>query len=372
MSDDERILRAVQARDADLQAISAFILAHPELAHEEVECSRFLVGVLERAGFTVETGAAGLPTAFRAELDTGTPGGTVGLAAVYDAAPAHRTWDGATVPTHSCGHSAQAAGVVTAALALADLRDELTGSVVVVGCPADEIHAPETQRRGSGKALTAAGGAWAGVDAALYPHPEFLDAVWTDTLWMRRETATVEGTRTLRDDVDPAPLTALARLTGALEGLPRANVMLETLVLDGDVEEGSGLSLRAQFLTFSQTREGLDDLLAPVRQAVPEAVWERGNEIDAIRPDQGVADVVRDAFAAAGRPVLSDTPPLPFATDFGAVTRTVPAALVGVGRPEGWSFHREGGEAQFAGPEGTQIARDIARVLALAGSRLMA
>ncbi|MBN9193839.1 M20/M25/M40 family metallo-hydrolase [Microbacterium sp.] len=372
MIEDDLIVRAVEARDADLQAVSAFLLAHPELAHEEIESSRFLVEVLEHAGFTVETGVAGLPTAFRAELDTGSPGGTVGLAAVYDAAPAHRTHDGATIATHSCGHSAQAAGVVTAALALADLRAELTGTVVVVGCPADEIHAPETQRRGSGKATTAAGGAWAGVDAALYPHPEFLDAVWTETLWMRRETAIVEGARTLRDDVECAPLSALARLTATLGGLPRASVMLETLVVDGDVEEGSGLSLRAQFLTFARTHDELDDLLAPVRHALPEAVWERGNEIDAIRPDERVAEVVREAFVAAGRPILSDTPPLPFATDFGAVTRAVPAALVGVGRPEGWSFHRDGGEDQFAGPEGVQIARDIATVLALAGSRLMA
>ncbi|RKS93002.1 metal-dependent amidase/aminoacylase/carboxypeptidase family protein [Microbacterium sp. AG790] len=372
MTLDTPVLAALRAREDDIRRISDFLLAHPELSHEETETSRFLVGVLEDAGFRVDTGVAGLSTAFRAELATGRPGGTVGFAAVYDAAPAHRTDDGSTVATHSCGHSAQAAGVVGAALALADVREQLTGTVVVVGCPADEIHAPRTQLLGSGKALTAAGGVWTGVDAALYAHPEFLDAVWTRTLWMRRETAIVEGTRTLLDDADCAPLSAARRLLQALDALPRANVMLETLVIDGDVEEGSGLSLRAQVLLFSSTRDGLDDLHSPLRAALPEARWERGNEIDAIVPDPHVSDVVRDAFAAAGRPILDDTPPLPFATDFGAVTRVVPAALVGVGRPEGWAFHREGGQEQFAGPEGVQIARDIARVLALAGARLTA
>src|SRR3954451_24484755 len=205
---DRAVLDAVAAHDSDIQAISAFVLAHPELAHEEHGTSRELADRLERAGYRVERGAGGIPTAFRAELATGRPGGTVGLLAVYDAVPAHRASDGATVATHSCGHSAQSAGVLGAALALADLRDSLTGTVVVVGCPADEIHAPETQRLGSGKALTAARGVWDSVDAALYAHPEFLHAVWSESLWMRRETAVVSGGRTLRNDHEPAPFAA--------------------------------------------------------------------------------------------------------------------------------------------------------------------
>ncbi|BDZ47200.1 M20/M25/M40 family metallo-hydrolase [Naasia aerilata] len=369
---DRDVLNAVAAREPDIRAVSEFVLAHPELSHEEHETSRELADRLEAAGYRVDRGVGEMPTAFRAELDTGRPGGTVGLIAVYDAAPAHRTSDGATVATHSCGHSAQSAGVLGAALALADLRESLTGTVVVVGCPADEIHAPATQRLGSGKALTAARGVWQGVDAALYAHPEFLDAVWTESLWMRRETAVVAGTRTLRNDVEPAPFAAFRRLAPLLETLDRSHVMVETVVLDGDVEEGSGLSLRAQFLVFASAEEEIDVYLRPVREALPDAVWERGNAIEAIRPDARVAAAVKDALAAAGRPVQDDLPPLPFATDFGNVTGVVPAALLGVGRPEGWAFHREGGEQQFAGPEGLAMARSIAEVLALSGLRLTA
>jgi metal-dependent amidase/aminoacylase/carboxypeptidase family protein len=369
---DQDVLDRVAAREPDIRAVSAFVLAHPELGHEEHATSRELADRLERAGYQVQRGAGDLATAFRAELATGRPGGTVGLLAVYDAAPAHRTSDGATVPTHSCGHSAQSAGVLGAALALADLRDSLTGTVVVVGCPADEIHAPGTQRLGSGKALTAARGVWRGVDAALYAHPEFLDAVWSESLEMRRETAVVSGGRTLRNDLEPVPYAAFRRLGALLQTLDRSRVMVETVVLDGDVEEGSGLSLRAQFLVFATSAEEIDTLLEPVRQALPDAVWERGNAIEAIRPDARVTAVVQDALAAAGRPVRLGVPPLPFATDFGNVTRVVPAALIGVGRPDGWAFHTEGGEPQFAGPEGAAMARGIAEVLALAGRRLTA
>ena len=59
--------------------------------------------------------------------------------------------------------------------ALATVRDELAGRVVVMGCPADEIHAPGTIARGSGKTLSAQAGAWDDIDAALYAHPEPVD-----------------------------------------------------------------------------------------------------------------------------------------------------------------------------------------------------
>lgn len=64
--------------------------------------------------------------------------------------------------------------------------------------------------------------------------------------------------------------------------------------------------------------------------------------------------------------------PLPFAADFGVVTRTLPAALVGVGRPGGWAFHTTEGYQQFASEAGLEAAVDTATVLALAAGRLTA
>lgn len=64
--------------------------------------------------------------------------------------------------------------------------------------------------------------------------------------------------------------------------------------------------------------------------------------------------------------------PLPFATDFGDITRLVPAALVGIGRPEGWAFHTPEGAEQFASDDGVQAGLDVATVLALAAERLTA
>ena len=61
---------------------------------------------------------------------------------------------------------------------------------------------------------------------------------------------------------------------------------------------------------------------------------------------------------------------MPFATDFGSISYRVPAALIGVGRPEGWAFHTDQGAAQFAWTAGHDVAADMATVLALATVRL--
>jgi metal-dependent amidase/aminoacylase/carboxypeptidase family protein len=87
-------------------------------------------------------------------------------------------------------------------------------------------------------------------------------------------------------------------------------------------------------------------------------------------PDPGVRDAVAAAFEAAGRSFVPDPPPLPFATDFGNISRRAPAALIGVGRAEGWSFHTDEGAEQFASPAGEEAAVVIARVLALSATRL--
>ena len=247
--DDADVIAAVTSQRATIADTVAFVHAHRELAHEEHRCAAHLVGRLRGAGLRVEERIAGLDTAFRAALAGGRPGRRVGLVALYDAVAA------------VLAHGPIAGAVVGAALALAPLRKRLAGELVVIGCPADEIHAPGTAEHGGGKSLTAAAGVWDDVDAALYVHPEFIDTVWQASLWMRRDTLTVAGTRSLRDDTAQPPLEAIGTLVA-------------------------------------------------------------------------------------------------------------PAALIGVGRAEGWAFHTDQGAAQFASPAGLDVATDMATVLALAAMRL--
>ncbi len=371
MIDDAHVLAAVDDKAALARSVIGFVHGHPELGHEEHACAAFLVETLADAGLVVELGAGGMETAFRAVLQGDRPGRTVGIVVLYDAVPAVMD-DGSIRPTHSCGHGPIAGSVVAAAAALAELRADLAGSIVVIGCPSDEIHAPGTVARAGGKLLSLEAGLWNGVDAALYCHPEFLDTVNVQSLWMRRDRLAVAGARSLRDDAVQEPLAALRALLAATEALPVGKLMLEHVTFDGDVEEGTGLHLEATVLLFAEDADELAALTGAVRTAVPSGGWSEGKTVQGVESDPGVAAAVQAAFRAAGRiGFVPDPPPLPFATDFGNISRAVPAALMGVGREGGWAFHSDEGAEQFASEDGFDAALTIARVLALAAVRLV-
>ena len=359
------LLEAVDARAPLLGEVMRFVHAHPELGHEEHECSRYLCESLAGAGLEAEAGVGGMATAFRAVLRGGRPGRSVGLVCLYDAVPAVRA-DGRVEPVHSCGHGPIAGGVVAAAAALADLRDRLPGAVVVIGCPADEIHAPGTIERGGGKALTVEAGLWDDIDAALYAHPEVIDTVSLESLWMRRDRLTVSGSRSL-SGAEQAPLAA-AR--AALDAERPGEVMLERLVLDGDVEEATGLVAQLTFLLWGSGEEAVGERAAVVRSELAGS-WEEGRLYQGVRPDPDVTAAVAGAFRTLDRRFVADPAPLPFATDFGNVSRRVPAALIGVGREGGWDFHTDKGADQFASSDGEEAGLTIARMLALAAARLI-
>jgi metal-dependent amidase/aminoacylase/carboxypeptidase family protein len=366
--DDQRILAAVESKREAALAAHRFVHDHPELSHEEHECSRYLCDVLESAGLQVERGVAGLETAFRATLRCARPGRSVGLVALYDAVPVFRP-NGTIEPVHSCGHDAIPAGVLATVLALAELRDELAGSLVVFGCPADEIPAPLTVEIGGGKAVSAAAGLWDGIDAALYAHPEFEDTVFLGSRWMRRDRAMVTGTRSLAGEAE-APIDAVLAGIAAVKTLPPADAIVEHIALDGDVEEGGGLTVHIHFLLRSDEETGLDELAATLRAALPDAAWSSDPVLCGLRPSEEVTRAVKEAVLALGREFVDDPGQLPFGTDFGNVSQQVPGALIGIGRPGGWAFHTDEGAEQFA-RDGEGCALSIASVLALASVRLL-
>jgi len=367
---DAFIRDGVAARAPILRDVMDAVHANPEFAHAEFETSAFLCRTLADLGLVVETGMAGMSTAFRATLRGDLPGRTVALVANYDAVPSVPE-PGVLRPIHSCGHGPISAGVVGAVAALAADRASLRGSVVVMGCPADEIHAPATVARGGGKAISARAGAWAGIDAALYAHPEFEDTAWLESAWMRRDTARVYGRRNLAADAPRPEIAALAAMAAAAAEVPGTRLMLEHLAFDGDVEAGTGVGAIARFLLWAPTGSGLGELADWLRDRVP-AEWVAGIPVPGIAPDAGVRAAVAAAHRAAGRTYVEPPMALPFATDFGAVTRVVPGSLVGVGRPGGWAFHSTEGFEQFDSADGLASAVDLGTVLALAAERLTA
>src|SRR2546423_2118948 len=121
--------QAVDRLADDLEKLSRQIHDNPELAYQEVKAAAWLADFLDKQGFTVERGVAGVATAFRATIGTG-DGPTVAILCEYDALPGIG---------HACGHNVIATAGVGAGAALAALRDRLPkGRVQGIGTPAEE------------------------------------------------------------------------------------------------------------------------------------------------------------------------------------------------------------------------------------------
>jgi amidohydrolase len=142
--------------------LSHRIHAHPELGFEEEQASTWLCEALSAAGFKVDKGVYGLPTAFIARAGSGPL--HIAICAEYDALPGIG---------HACGHNLIAASAVGAAIAAARVADDVGLTVTVIGSPAEEVG------DGGGKILLLERGAFAGVHAAMMVHPSPLDIVET-------------------------------------------------------------------------------------------------------------------------------------------------------------------------------------------------
>src|SRR2546423_9588808 len=86
---------AVDRLGDELESLSRRIHDHPELGFQEVKAAGWLAEFLERQGFKVERGVAGVDTAFRGTIETG-DGPTIATLCEYDALPAIG---------HACGHN---------------------------------------------------------------------------------------------------------------------------------------------------------------------------------------------------------------------------------------------------------------------------
>ena len=67
------IARAIDARAKLGQQMVDQVYSFGELGMQEVETSKYLTGILEQNGFTVERGVAGIPTAWTARWGSGGP-----------------------------------------------------------------------------------------------------------------------------------------------------------------------------------------------------------------------------------------------------------------------------------------------------------
>src|SRR5215472_395264 len=143
---------AVEGAASGLVDLSHRLHAHPELGFEEERACAWVGEALADAGFRVESGVAGVPTALVATAGSGPL--VVGICAEYDALPSIG---------HACGHNVIAAAAVGAGIGLARVADDAGITVRVLGTPAEE--------GGGGKIVLLERGAFDGLHLAMMVHP---------------------------------------------------------------------------------------------------------------------------------------------------------------------------------------------------------
>ncbi len=148
-----RIKTAIQQERDHIVEVAEVIRQNPEIGYQEKMASQLLADHLTEVGFDVERPYCGLDTAFRATLRSGRPGPTVAVLAEYDALEGIG---------HGCGHNLIAGSGLATAIGLKAVMDDIGGTFVVMGTPAEE--------GGGGKIQMLDKGAFDNIDAALMIH----------------------------------------------------------------------------------------------------------------------------------------------------------------------------------------------------------
>lgn len=143
----DAVLAGIDDIHPRMLTVNKNIWSYAEPGLEEVRSSKELQTWLVENGFSVQSGIAGMPTAFVATYGEGEP--VIAYLAEYDAllgvsqkaVPFREARDDpAIVAGHGCGHSVFGTGTTAAAIALAHVMEaqNLPGTVRLYGTPAEE------------------------------------------------------------------------------------------------------------------------------------------------------------------------------------------------------------------------------------------
>jgi aminobenzoyl-glutamate utilization protein B len=174
---DARVMKLKEVASADVLTMSDLgqqmvdmVFSFGELGFQEFETQRYLTGILKEHGFTIESGIAGIPTAWVARYGSGRP--VIALGSDVDGIPqasqkpgvAYRDQIVEGAPGHGEGHNSGTPLNVLAAIAVKRImeREKLPGTILIWPGVAEE-------QLGT-KAYYVRAGLFKDVDAVLYNH----------------------------------------------------------------------------------------------------------------------------------------------------------------------------------------------------------
>ena len=319
----DHVAAEVDALREELVDLSLRIHAHPETAFQEEQAATWLTGFLEGHGFRVLRGICDLPTAFRAELGDGAP--RVALLAEYDALPGIG---------HGCGHNLIGAASVGAAVAGRAVVEEIGGTIVVVGTPAEEVY--------GGKVIMAERGAFDGLDAAMLCHPGSRNAAYARALACAELEVEYFGREAHAAARPEAGVNALDALIIAFNGIAalrqhmRGSARIHGIITDGGQAPNIVPGHTAgNFLVRAEDEAYLDELKERVIACFQAGAQATGARLEyrwgeaqyaAMRTNTPLADAYRRNLEALGREVTEEPSRRSMgSTDMGNVSVLLPA-----------------------------------------------
>jgi amidohydrolase len=361
--------QAVQDRRETLTGLSHRLHAEPELAFAEHRSAAALAGIAAAEGFTVQAGAAGLPTAFTAEKGEGDL--VIAFCAEYDALPGIG---------HACGHNVNGAASLGAALALGTVADRLGLRVRLLGTPAEEDS--------GGKVYLLEAGLFDDVAAAMMVHANDRDSVGSASLaigaWNVDYTgAPAHAAVAPWDGVNALDAMTIAQVSIGLlrQQLPPDGVVHGIVLDGGQAANVIPARTRAHYEVRAETLERLRHLqrrIAACFEAGALATGARleltahGKDFAELRQDPAMAGLYARAAEALGRTVGRERS-LGGSTDMGNVSHLVPAIHPMIGYDTGGARQHT---AEFAGygttPGADRAVLDGATAMAVTAVRLAA
>lgn len=164
------VVRSIDAGYTKYADVAHKIWEFAEVGYQETKSSALLQETLAQAGFKIEKGVAGMPTAFVASYGSGKP--VIGILGEFDALPGVSQ---DAVPEikkvegrpagHACGHHLFGTASAAAAIAVKDwlIANKKGGTIRFYGTPAEE--------GGSGKVYMVRDGLFKDVDVVFHWHP---------------------------------------------------------------------------------------------------------------------------------------------------------------------------------------------------------
>ncbi len=164
------VIKAIDSKYDQYSGIAHKIWEYAEVGFQETQSSKLLQETLSKEGFKVESGVAGMPTAFTASYGSGKP--VIGILGEFDALPGvsqEAVPELKPIPNqkagHACGHHLFGTASAAAAIEIKNwlIANKKSGTIRFYGTPAEE--------GGSGKVYMVRDGLFQDVDIVLHWHP---------------------------------------------------------------------------------------------------------------------------------------------------------------------------------------------------------